>query len=130
MFNKFEHSIRNRGLAMFEARSLICSGEPSVDFVMQCLLGLRPLEAELYFELLKAPGTPVELSERIGKSRSLVQRALQNLVGYGLAYRRVVTRERGRAYLYEAVPKEEAKKILRKAVKQWVNAVEEAISKW
>ncbi|WP_456474073.1 helix-turn-helix domain-containing protein [Candidatus Pyrohabitans sp.] len=115
---------------MMEARSLICSGKPSVDVVMQCLLGLRPLESELYFELLKAPGTPAQLSERIGKSRSLVQRALQNLVGYGLAYRRVVSRERGRAFLYEAVPKEEVKKTLRSAVKQWLNAVEEAISDW
>ncbi len=121
---------RTWAVGMFEARSLICSGEPRVDAVMQCLLGLRPLEVELYFELLRAPGTPAELSERIGRSRSLVQRALQNLVGYGLAYRRVVTRDRGRAYMYEAVPKEEVKKLLRGAVRQWTRAVEEAISKW
>lgn len=115
---------------MIEARSLICSSEPNVEFVMQCLLGVRELETDLYFSLLENPGSPIDLSERLGKSRSLVQRGLQNLVGYGLAHRTVVKKLRGRAYEYHAVPKEKAKEQLKKAVDQWIEAVTEAIEKW
>ncbi len=115
---------------MMEARSLICSGEDSIEFVMQCLLGIRELEVELYLALLEEPGTPSELSERLGKSRSLIQRALQNLLGFGLAYRKPVRRQRGRAYIYAAVPKEEAKKVMRKALKKWYETVERAIEEW
>ncbi len=115
---------------MLEARSLICAGDQSIDFVMQCLLGIRELETELYFALLEQPGTPNELSERLGKSRSLIQRVLQNLVGFGLAYRKPVRRARGRAYEYAAVPKDEAKKIMRKALNKWTETIDKAIEEW
>lgn len=97
---------------------------------MQCLLGIRDLEVEVYFALLKKPYTPQQLSKKLGKSRSLVQRSLQSMVGYGLAYRKAVRRLRGRAYEYAAVPKSEAKKIMLEAFRKWSKAVKESIDKW
>jgi len=116
-------------LNMHEARSIICASEPRAEQVMQCLVGSRDLEIEAYFELLKAPGTPQDLAERMGRSRSLVQRALQNLVSYGLAHRATLKKTRGRAFEYSAVSKEETKKILKAAFKEWSRAVEAAIEK-
>ncbi len=115
---------------MFEARSILCSAEPEVEQVMQCLLGIRDLEIKAFFALLKKPDTPQQLSKKLGKSRSLVQRSLQNLVGYGLAYRKSVRRQRGRAYKYVAVPKKEAKKIMLEAFEKWSRAVKESIKEW
>lgn len=115
---------------MLEARSLICGGEHNIDFVIQCLLGVRELETEVYLALLEEPGTPNQLSERLGKSRSLIQRALQNLLGFGLAYRKPVRRRRGRAYEYAAVSKEETKKMMGDALKKWSEAIEKTIEEW
>jgi predicted transcriptional regulator len=115
---------------MFEAKSLICSEDIRVEAVMQCLMGMRDLETKIYFSLLEKPGTPMAVSERLGKSRSLVQRSLQNLIGYGLAYRRPVKRPRGRAYEYVAVPKEEVKNTLKHALKEWSSTVEKTIEDW
>ncbi|GBE54210.1 MAG TPA: hypothetical protein ENH28_01230 [Euryarchaeota archaeon] len=115
---------------MLEAKSIICAHDHSIDFVMQCLLGIREMESDLYFALLEKPGTPNELSDRIEKSRSLIQRALQNLVAFGLAYRKPVRRARGRAYEYAAVSKDDAKKIMRKALKKWTDNIEKAIEEW
>jgi predicted transcriptional regulator len=115
---------------MFEARSLVCSKEITVEQVLQCLLGLRKLEIEIYCTLLEKPGTPDEICRRLNKSRSIVQRGLQNLIGYGMAYRRPVSKARGRAFEYLAVPKEDVKKSLRKTLEVWVSNIEKAINEW
>jgi predicted transcriptional regulator len=115
---------------MFEARSIACSDDVNVEQVMQCLLGLRELEIEVYYSLLEKPGTPGEVAKSVKRSRSLVQRSLQNLVGFGMAHRKSMRRARGRAFEYSAVPKEEAKKMMRKALKDWSKSVEASIDKW
>jgi predicted transcriptional regulator len=115
---------------MFEARSLMCSKDVTVEQVMHCLLGVRELEIEVYSFLLQKPGTPDEIAKRLGKSRSLVQRALQNLLGFGMAYRKPVKRTRGRAFEYEAVPKEEVKELLRKSLASWTKSVGASIDDW
>ena len=112
---------------MKEAKSIICAAEPQAEQVMQCLLGIRDLEIDAYFELTKAPATPQDLADRLGKSRSLVQRALQNLVTFGLAHRNTLKKARGRAFEYSAVSKDETKAILKSAFNEWSSKVEEAI---
>lgn len=115
---------------MFEARSIACSDDVNAEQVMQCLLGLRELEIEVYYSLLKKPGTPSEVAKDVKRSRSLVQRSLQNLVGFGMAHRKPVRRARGRAFEYAAVPKEDVKKSMRKALKAWSKSVEASIDDW
>jgi len=115
---------------MKDAKSIICMKEPEIEQVIQCLLGIRPLEVELYLVLLDAPGFPKDVADRIGKSRSLVQRALQNLVTLGLVSRVPVSRNRGRAYLYRAVPKAESKKVLKCALREWYETVVKSVSEW
>jgi|GEM_PF-5055858 len=115
---------------MIEARSLICSKKVTIESVLQCLLGLRKLEVDVYSSLLEKAGTPDEISKRIGKSRSLVQRALQNLVSYGMAYRKPVMRTRGRAFEYAPVEKDEIKRNLRETLQTWTNNIEKAIDEW
>jgi predicted transcriptional regulator len=115
---------------MFEARSLVCSQDVTVDQVMQCLMGLRELEIDVYGALLEEPGTPGDVAKRVKRSRSLVQRSLQNLVGLGMASRKSIRRTRGRAFEYSPVPKEEVKKQMRKALKEWSKNVEGSIADW
>lgn len=115
---------------MFEARSLVCSKDVTVEQVMQCLLGVRELEIEVYSSILQKPGTPDEIAKRVGKSRSLVQRALQNLVGLGMAHRKPLKRTRGRAFEYDAVQKGEVKKSLKEALASWSKSIGTAIDDW
>lgn len=115
---------------MYEARSIICAPEPKIESVMRCLFGMRELEVEVYLALIEKPGTPSEVAKRLKKSRSLVQRALQNIMGYGLAYRSAVARKRGRAYEYSAVSKKTAKKIMIDALRKWGETVEKCVEAW
>ncbi len=113
-----------------ELRNILCNIEPDMNFIVQCLLGLRDLEYNIYLSLLEKPGTPEELSERLKKSRSLIQRALQNLMAVGIVYRKPLVRYKGRAYEYYAVPKKEVKRKLRSLFKKWAKRIEEAIDEW
>ena len=69
-------------------QSLINMPNITADVLLQCALGIRFTELETYCALLnETPITVQEVAERIGKSRSNVQRLLQNLVEKGLAIR-------------------------------------------
>jgi predicted transcriptional regulator len=72
--------------------------------VMHCFLGLRTLEIDVYFFLLKGEATVKEVAEALNRNRSTVQRAIQNLVARGFAHRRTRTlRKGGYVYIYASV---------------------------
>jgi len=65
-----------------------------------CAFGLRNSELDVYFSLISGPKTVEEISERIGKDRSTVQRVLNKLHSKGLAKRDTHKIQRG-GYFYE-----------------------------
>jgi predicted transcriptional regulator len=85
--------------------------------VMHCVLGLRNLEINIYFYLLKGSATVKEVADGLGRTRSTIQRAIQNLVNRGFATRRVKTlRKGGYVYIYEAVSLDSLRKIIRESL--------------
>ena len=104
------------------------SGRLSREDVLQCLLGLGPLEASLYYSLLKKPATVSELSKRHKKDRTTVQKSVKKLAESGLVFRRTVpTRTRGYQYVYEALPKDKLKQKLKKNAQEWYKSVSKLI---
>lgn len=65
-----------------------------------CAFGLRNSELDVYFSLISGPKTVEQISERIGKDRSTVQRVLNKLHDKGLAKRDTHRISRG-GYFYK-----------------------------
>lgn len=98
-------------------RHLLSQPDLEAGDVMHCLLGLRSLEINVYFYLLRGAATVREVSEALGRDRSTVQRAIQNLVSRGLASRRTRTLRRGGyVYVYEAVSLSTLKSLIKEAL--------------
>ena len=85
-----------------EFRSQIISKDINIRDVMKCTLGLRDLEIDAYFELIRKPMKVNELAKQLERNRSTIQRVVTNLIAYGLAHRRVKT-VRGGGYFYEYI---------------------------
>ena len=91
-------------MAMLGVQRIMTGQNVEASDVMHCFLGLRTLEIDVYFYLLKGQATVKEVSEALGRNRSSVQRSTQNLVQRGFAHRRTRTlRKGGYEYVYEAV---------------------------
>ncbi|WP_456482583.1 helix-turn-helix domain-containing protein [Methanopyrus sp.] len=99
--------------------------------VLRCVLGLRDVEVDAYFALLeRGEATVQDLAEELDRDRTTVQKALKSLVYAGLVTRRKETRPRGGfVYVYEAVPFEDARKIVLRALDEWYEAVKDALER-
>jgi predicted transcriptional regulator len=116
MFNIYEHS-----MSLKELQSLLNMPELGADDLLKCALGAKSMEIEVYCTLANmGPMTVQEAAEKIGKSRSTMQRILQGLVEKGIA-----TREErliglgGYKYLYQAVPPKKLKELVLKMLDKW-----------
>jgi predicted transcriptional regulator len=91
-------------MALLGVRQIMTGQKVEASDVMHCFLGLRTLEIDVYFYLLKGQATVKEVAEALGRNRSTIQRAIQNLVQRGFAQRRTRTlRKGGYEYIYDAV---------------------------
>lgn len=91
-------------MALLGVSRLMSSQKVEASDVMHCFLGLRNLEIDVYFYLLKGEVTVKDVADALGRNRSTIQRAIQNLVNRGFANRRTRTlRKGGYVYIYEAV---------------------------
>ncbi len=102
-------------------QSLINMPDITADALLRCALGIRFTEIETYCILLdETPLTVQEVAQRIGKSRSNVQRLLQNLVEKGLAIRQEeLMGLGGYKYFYSAVSPEKMKEAITERLEQW-----------
>lgn len=99
--------------------------------VMHCFLGLRSLEIDVYFYLLKGQATVKEVSESLGRNRSTIQRAIQNLVQRGFAYRRTRTlRKGGYVYVYEAVNISTLKDVIKDSLDSFYQQIENFLDRY
>lgn len=104
-------------MALFGVRQIISGQSVEASDVMHCFLGLRTLEIDVYFYLLKGQATVKEVADALGRTRSTIQRAIQNLVQRGFAHRRTRTlRKGGYVYVYESVNLGTMKDLIRKAL--------------
>ena len=104
-------------MSFSEFRHLVSQQEMNASDVMHCVLGLRSLEIDVYFNLLKGTATVKEIADGIGRNRSTIQRAIQNLVQRGFVKRRSRTlRKGGYIYVYEAVNLGTVKTLIKEAL--------------
>ncbi|WP_456416787.1 helix-turn-helix domain-containing protein [Methanocaldococcus sp.] len=99
------------------------------DNLMACVFGIKISDVKVYFDILKnGPSKINEIAERINRNRSTVQRSVQNLMNAGLVKRKQVNiKEGGYYFIYEAIPFKDAKKIIKKTIKEWCNNMEKWI---
>lgn len=123
-------------MALLGVRQIMTGQKVEASDVMHCFLGLRNLEIDVYFYLLKGQATVKDVAEALGRNRSTIQRAIQNLVQRSFAHRRTRTlRKGGYVYVYEAVNLATLKELIKKALdsfyqqivdfldRHWVQAV-------
>ncbi len=100
-------------------------------YLLSCLLGLSPVDVEIYEYLASKPnreGEVMEVAEALGRDRSTIQRGLQRLIAAGVCQRiRVPGRTRGYKYVYKLVPENVVKKKLKAIVEEWRTALLRAI---
>lgn len=103
--------------------------EMDEDRLLACLLSLNELESTVLFYLFShSDSTTKEVARAVGKHRSTVQKALEQLLSQGLAVRKASSLSRGYAYVYAAISKQELKKEIVKDVKEWCTIIEERLA--
>ncbi|MFX1317728.1 MAG: helix-turn-helix domain-containing protein [Promethearchaeota archaeon] len=118
-------------MAMLGVQRIMTGQNVEANDVMHCFLGLRSLEIDVYFYLLKGRATVKEVAEALGRNRSTVQRAIQNLVQRGFAHRRTRTlRKGGYVYLYEAVSLATMKDLIKAALDSFYKQIEEFLDQY
>ncbi len=112
-------------MELIGVRELMSRKKVEASDVMHCFLGLRSLEIDVYFYLLKGAATVKEATEALGRNRSSVQRAIQNLVQRGFASRRSRTlRKGGYVYVYEGVSLATVKKLIKESLNSFYKQIE------
>ncbi len=112
-------------MELIGVRELMSRKQMEASDVMHCFLGLRNLEIDVYFYLLKGAATVKDMAVALGRNRSSIQRAIQNLVQRGFASRRSRTlRKGGYVYVYEGVSLATVKKLIKEALDSFYKQIE------
>jgi len=95
-------------------------GKINFQDLMRYALDLSALDVNVYFRLLDGEATVKELSNKLNRNRSTIQRALTNLINKGLVTRELKTMKNGGYYFkYKAIPLEQVEENLHEKVKKW-----------
>lgn len=110
--------------------------ERDLDFfeAITCVFNFKEHELLAYIDLAANPRSTVdEMATRLGRDRSWVHRALSTLLHLGMVkrYRRLLAKG-GYIYQYEAVPREQAREMLKQSLEKWcqgmVRQIEESLA--
>ena len=114
---------------MRSGTSVLRLGQARCDNILECVLSLNRQEVKSYNTLVKrGPMRVEELSEVLGRHRSTASRCLARLETCGICRKRKVKMDRGGYYyVYEALPKDEVKQILRACANRWYEDKKKAI---
>ena len=105
----------------------------NIDEIIKCGLGLTKVELEIFYFLLKADDmiSSKELSVKINRDNSTVQRALKKFYERELVDRKQINLKKGGySFIYSVKSKTEIKNILIKIIHKWVSNVETAFDSW
>jgi predicted transcriptional regulator len=107
----------------------ILSGQATCRDIVKCMYGLSDFEIVIYRKLVeKGPLRADDLVPVMKKDRSTIYRALQRLVGAGLAYRETKNIDRGGYYhVYSPVPPNQLRQKLKKCADDWFDNMKSAI---
>lgn len=113
---------------MVETQKII-SGQATCRDIVKCMYGLSDFELAIYRRLVKRGRLRADdLAPIMKKDRSTVYRALQRLVGAGLAFRETQNIDRGGYFhVYTAVKPEQLREKLRKCADDWFDNIKTAI---
>lgn len=108
----------------------ILSGQATCRDIVKCMYGLSDFELAIYRKLVtKGPLRTDDLAPALKRDRSTVYRALQRLVGVGLAFRETRNIDRGGYYhTYTALPPSQLRQKLRRCADDWVDNMKSAIN--
>ncbi len=90
-------------------------------------LDMNELQREIYFSLRDQELTVKDLVEKTGRTRSVVQRALQKLLDKGIIVREGRT-DQTVYYVYKAVPFEKVKEQVSSIIEKWYREINEKLS--
>jgi predicted transcriptional regulator len=90
-------------------------------------LGMNELQREIYFTLRDRELTVKELVAETGRTRSVVQRALQELMDRGVVLREGKT-ERTVYYVYTALPFDKVEEKVAEIIRDWHDEVQDTLS--
>ncbi len=90
-------------------------------------LDMNDLQREIYFGLRDQELTVKDLVDKTGRTRSVVQRALQELLDKGIIVREGRT-DRTVYYVYTSVPFEKVKKQVSNIIARWYREINEKLS--
>ncbi len=107
----------------------ILSGQATCRDIVKCMYGLSDFEIVIYRKLVdKGPLRADDLVPVMKKDRSTIYRALQRLVGAGLAFRETKNIDRGGYYhVYSSVPPDQLRQKLKKCADDWFDNMKSAI---
>lgn len=88
---------------------------------------LNDLQKEIFQELRDEQLTVKQIGNQVGRSRSTVQRALQEMLEKDLILREGKT-EKTVYYVYTTLPWEDIKELTRQTISEWYEEVDEKLS--
>jgi len=101
-------------------RKILLIGKINFQDLMRCVLDLNALDVNVYYKLLDGEVTVKELSNKLNRNRSTIQRSLTNLINKGLAVREPKTMKNGGYYFeYKAIPQKQVEEAISEKVKEW-----------
>jgi predicted transcriptional regulator len=101
-------------------------GKESDDIVFETFQ-LNDLQREIFQEIRDQQMTVKQIKEEVDRSRSTVQRALQDMLEKDLILREGKT-DKTVYYVYTTLPWEEIKELTRQTISEWYEDVEEKLS--
>ena len=97
---------------------------------VKCALDVSCFEIEVYAFLLKNnPATTNEIASTLGRDKSSVYRALQNLIKKGLITKEYrILRQGGYVHVYKPIPFGEFRKKVIGSINEWINSLLESLN--
>ena len=107
------------------SRSISKSPTLTLENIMCCVFGIKPLDVAVYLTLLKnGPSRVSTVARMLNRDRSTIQRSMQNLIKAGLVRRKQVNlRKGGYFYKYEAIPFSEVRSKILEIIEEWRNEI-------
>lgn len=95
--------------------------------VIYQVFGLNDLQRSIFNTLEDSKLTVQEISDRVDRNRSTVQRALQEMIDKDLLMREGKT-DKTVYYVYTALPMDEVRDVTSEALESWHNSVQKKLS--
>jgi len=104
-----------------------------IDEIIKCGLGFTKVELDIFYYLMKQDDwvDSKDLSQKLKRDSSTVQRALKKFYEQDLVERKQINLDKGGySFIYVPKSKKEIKQTIMNIIHKWVNKVEVEFDKW